>query len=66
MRHIVWPLAVENQLAITDELYFELLERKNQGLVSEDVKVQIEKDINRSFSGRTQYEAKVGLKAEVT
>lgn len=53
-------------MAITDELYFELLERKNKGWVSEEVRNQIERDICRSFSGRTQYEEKAGLRAEVS
>lgn len=32
----------------------------------EEVKNQINKDICRSFSGRTQYESKIGLREEVT
>jgi hypothetical protein len=55
LRHIVWPIAIDNQLALTDELYFELLQRRNNNWVSEEVRSQISKDICRSFSGRTQY-----------
>jgi hypothetical protein len=63
LRHLIWCMAMENSMAITDELYFELLERKNMGWVNGEVRNQIEKDICRSFSGRTQYEERAGLRA---
>jgi hypothetical protein len=63
LRHLIWSMAMENSMAITDELYFELLERKNMGWVSEEVRNQIERDICRSFSGRTHYEERAGLRA---
>lgn len=65
LRHLVWPLAMDNHLAITDQLYLELLERRSAGWVAAEVRAQVEKDICRSFSGATQYEEKAGLRAEV-
>lgn len=52
IRHIIWPAVTPNFLVLTEEFYFELLERKNLGWVSKEVKSQIEKDIVRSFSVR--------------
>jgi hypothetical protein len=66
LRHLVWPLAMDNHLAITEQLYLELLERRSAGWVSGEVRGQIEKDICRSFSGITHYEEKVGLRADVS
>ena len=54
-----------NNLAITNQLYFELLERKNNGWLPEEVCSQIDKDISRSFSGKTQHEGRFSLKLEV-
>ena len=42
MRHLVWPAVVTNSLAITEQLYFELLERKTAGWLPEDVANQID------------------------
>jgi hypothetical protein len=58
IRHIVWPAVTPNCLVLTEEFYFELLERKNLGWVSKEVKSQIEKDIVRSFNVRDSLEKK--------
>jgi len=40
---------------MTNSLYIELLQRREKGWVCEKVKQQIEKDIKRSFYGKTNY-----------
>ena len=40
---------------MTNSLYIELLDRRQQNWVDEKVKIQIDKDIKRSFYGKTQY-----------
>lgn len=66
LRHKVWPLLFKNILGFTNSLYIELLDRRSNGWVSEKVKLQIEKDIKRSFYGKTTYEARTGLVLDVT
>lgn len=66
LRHRVWPLIFENTLGLTNALYIELIERKSKGWVDYKVINQIEKDIARSFCGKTKYEVKTGLAIEVT
>jgi len=41
------------------------LGRREKGWVCEKVRKQIDKDIKRSFYGKTQYETKTGLIMEV-
>lgn len=65
MRENVWPLLFENVLGITNSLYIELFRRREKGMVPEKVTSQIEKDINRSFYGKTEFESKTGLSEEV-
>ena len=55
MRGKVWPALVDNRLGITHSLYLKLLERRESGAVEEKVRSQIEKDLKRSFYGKTAY-----------
>jgi hypothetical protein len=50
-----WGLLVENRIGMSNGLYLQLLERREKGWVCEKVRVQIEKDIRRSFYGKTHY-----------
>ena len=50
---------------MTNSLYMNLLSRREKGWVCEKVRKQIDKDIKRSFYGKTQYETKIGLIMEV-
>lgn len=50
---------------MSNGLYLQLLERREKGWVCEKVRVQIEKDIRRSFYGKTHYETKTGFILEV-
>lgn len=69
LRSSLWPLTFENKLGITDTLYTELLKRKERDEdYSKRVLSQIsnfafilDKDICRSFNGKTQFESKIGL-----
>lgn len=61
----MWPLCIENRLGMTNSLYIHLLERREKGWVDEKVRVQIDKDIKRSFYGKTNYEIKTGIIFEV-
>lgn len=66
IRHIVWPAVCQDELHLTDSFYCELQERQATGWVSKEVKAQIEKDINRSFSARDNLQDKERLQIEVT
>ena len=66
LRNKVWSLVIENKLGMTNSLYINLLERRNKNWVCEKVQQQIDKDIKRSFYGKTQYETKTGLILEVS
>jgi hypothetical protein len=55
MRSKIWPICIENRLGMTNSLYIHLLERREKGWVEEKVKIQIDKDIKRSFYGKTNY-----------
>jgi hypothetical protein len=50
-RNKVWPFITEDRLGISNALYIELLERRSKGWVAENIKLQIERDILRSFNG---------------
>jgi len=65
LRGKVWPVLLENKLGMTNCLYIHLLGRREKGWVCEKVRKQIDKDIKRSFYGKTQYETKTGLIMEV-
>ena len=65
LRGKVWFALVENKLGMTNSLYIHLLERKSKNWVCEKVRKQIDKDIKRSFYGKTKYETSTGLILEV-
>lgn len=46
----IWPLLFENNLGIDEDFYVSLCEQRQ--VVTSQVRDQIEKDIQRSFSGK--------------
>lgn len=55
LRGKIWAVCIENKLGMTNALYIQLLERRAKGWVCEKVRIQIDKDIKRSFYGKTNY-----------
>lgn len=65
LRNQIWSQLVENRLGMANALYISLLERRAKNWVCPKVRQQIDRDIKRSFYGKTQYETRTGLILEV-